>query len=487
MGNQVATASNFEDLFSRIVTFLTTNAALVAASEEWEVMRVRRDNLLNMTTNLPDPQAILRTARYDSRSLNTDNPDLAGFYGAFTPGVGQVTYQLRAAREVTTLRLRVSGNTADMPKDFRVQRSSNGTSWTTVQTFTDTPPASAGARIDFDLGTPGAYVWWRVIWDAAQDNGEQISWSELLLLQVDGTVANQFGSEVIFKAPGAAGADEIYTGIRGEYNAAAGWYNLMLNGYVGYDANEPSWHLQPGALPGYGAPFPKAVPMVPCWNTNMPCWLVASGRSFRFSVKVSTSFEGGYLGFLLPYCTPAQYPYPLVVGGSLVPNDTDRSDAWRYSSASALHGVFPGPGSSTWPTLATEANWTSCYLRNPAGQWIWLGNRNTPGGNAESIYGLNRDGTGARAGVWPHTMNDQWTSGKLPYRECLGGGYIIQPCVLAQAAPTRDVFGALEGVYSISGFSNAAENTGTYNGNTHVVFQNAYRNTVHEFWALDLT
>ncbi|MCL7798552.1 hypothetical protein M8942_10720, partial [Pasteurella multocida] len=68
-------------------------------------------------------------------------------------------------------------------------------------------------------------------------------------------------------------------------------------------------------------------------------------------------------------------------------------------------------------------------------------------------------------------MNDQWTQGKLPYRDCLGGGYVLQPCVLRQRAPFAQVFGELEGTFSISGYQNAAENTTTYNGKTHVVFQ----------------
>jgi len=55
-----------------------------------------------------------------------------------------------------------------------------------------------------------------------------------------------------------------------------------------------------------------------------------------------------------------------------------------------------------------------------------------------------------------------------------------------QRTPAWMVYGELEGVYAISGYQNSAENTTTYNGKTHVVFQNAYRNTVHEFWALSL-
>ena len=61
-----------------------------------------------------------------------------------------------------------------------------------------------------------------------------------------------------------------------------------------------------------------------------------------------------------------------------------------------------------------------------------------------------------------------------------------QRCVLLQNTPFPAVWGELEGVFSISGYQNAPENTTTVGGVQHVVFQNAYRNTVHEFWTLSL-
>lgn len=223
----------------------------------------------------------------------------------------------------------------------------------------------------------------------------------------------------------------------------------------------------------------------------MPYWLVASGRSLRFAVKVSTSYEGGYLGFILPYASPGQYPYPLAVGGSLVPQDGARSAEWRYSYANWRHGVYPGPGGSIAPS--SDGVHATLYLRDPGGEWRYFANRPNNGtSTAEGIYGPNQSygapysPNAAWRSVWPHCMNDQWANGKRPYRDCLGGGYLLQPCILLQRALSPMVFGELEGTYAISGYQNAPENTASYGGKTHVVFQNAYRNSVHEFWALSL-
>jgi len=508
MANEIGTATNFEDFFSKIIAFLTTNAALVSAGQAWQALRVRRDNIDTYTTSLPDSftgngRKQIHTFRYDPRSLNTNNPAQNGsesfWYtnSGFSAGSSYGQWKLRQAREVKTVRIKAPIGTSYAsyaPKSFRLQYSDDGTAWTTALTVSNAPNWSAGERRDFAVpGTPGSHLYWKIIWDATQVVS-YIGWQELLLLEADETVANHFGSEVILKALGNSGLDEIYTGIRAEYDSAAGWYNLFMNGYTGYDANEPSWFNQPGALPGYGAQYTRATPMVPLWNTTMPYWMVASGRSFRFCIKVGTNYEGGYLGFILPYATPNQYPYPLAVGGSLCPiNDSARSAEWRYSYVSFAHGVYPGPGTQNYPE--GETNWATLYLRSPEGAWNYHGNRSAyASSNSEGVggptvsssppYNVGINNGGLR-NVWPHCMNGQWSSGLRPYRECLGGGYILQPCVLIQRSPAQ-VLGELEGTFAISGYQNSAENTTVFNGKTHVVFQNAYRNTIHEHWALSM-
>lgn len=516
MANEVGTASNLEDLFGKIITFLTTNAALVAADQEWEVLRVRRDNLLSCTSNLASPsnanyRRIIQTCRYDSRSLNSDNPAATDYRGTYSSGStgtwtagSNVTWRFRQAREVKTVRLQAAiyATFAQyMFKNFRLQYSDDGSAWTTALTVSSTPNYSAAEWRDFAVpGTPGAHEYWRILQDTVQ-TGTQVAWSAMVLLEADGTVANQFGSEVLFKARGNAGADAIYTGIRSEYDDTAGWYNLFLNGYTGYDPSEQSWFRQPGALPGFESGSSRVVPMVPCWNSAMPYWFAASGRSFRMGVKVSTVYEGAYLGFILPWATPGQYPYPLAVGGSMAPSDVanDRSSLWRYSATSPRHGVFPGPGISREDGYSSNdpyPNWSSLYLRLPDGTWKAFQNRVATGTDPEAIQGptfsssspYNVNG-GSPCSAWPHCVNASsggWNSGMKPWRECLGGGYLFQPVILLAGVAGPQVYGEFEGVYAVSGYQNGAENTSTVDGTPVVIMQNAYRTTVHEFWAMSL-
>lgn len=522
MGNQVGTANDLEDLFGKIVTFLTTNADLVAADQEWEVLRQRRDNLAGITTNLVDNatglnRKIIHTARYDNRTLNTDNPTATtGTYGtvAVTAGTSFVSYQLRQARAVATVRMRATqyGSSSTylnaMFRSFRLQYSDDGSAWTTALTVTNTPAFALGEWRDFAVpGTPGSHVYWRIIIDAVQ-SGSNVAWNNLLLLQADGTVANHFGSEVLFRSRGLAGADQIYTGMRSEYDVTNGWYNLFWNGYTGFDPNEQSWFQQPGALPPFGSSRVASVPMTACWNAAMPFWFSASGRSFRMGVKVSTIYGSAYLGFGLPYAQPDQYPYPLVVGGSLtVPtNDTTRTTNWRYSVADFMHGSIAGPawGSSNVASgepADSTGQWFSMYYRDVAGTWLGLGNRpGSSSSNSETvvrpdqstIYPYAPTTSSMLRGVWPHCQFGatspaaQSSRGRYTYRENLGGGYTLISCLILTRMPTPAPQMELEGVYWISGFGNSPENTGVYGGKTHIVLQNAYRNTAHEFFALSL-
>ena len=89
MAYEIGTATGVEDLLAKITTFLTTNATLVAANQDWEVLRLRRDNLLSHTSNLNEPSSgansryMRHTFRYDPRSININNPMANGWESHF--------------------------------------------------------------------------------------------------------------------------------------------------------------------------------------------------------------------------------------------------------------------------------------------------------------------------------------------------------------------------------------------------------------------
>lgn len=501
MANEVGTATNFEDLFTKIVTFLTTNSTLVTAGQQWIVNRIYRDNVASITTNMmettiPQYRRIFDSFRYDPRSINTNNDgDSAESYTALTSvvtGTSNISLTFRVTKEVSSVRIAApngSGGLTSTIRNFRLQYSDNNSTWTTALTVASNPIYSINEVKTFAVSpSVGTHLYWKIIIDSKQDLQATgtVTWKSLLLLDSAGLPVNHFGNEVLFKSTGTAGTDEIFTGIRSEQDVAQGWYNLFLNGYTGFNPAEMSWLKQPGAIPGYESVTPLKIPMVPAWNSTTPYWFSASGRAFKFCLKISTSYEAGYLGFLIPYATPTQYTYPLVVGGSLIPSNTTRGPEWRYSYNSNLHSIYTIPAAEGSPSIEAETMNGSLYLRLPNGSWSAFGQRSgvtTIDTMSQSLaYPFTM--SGIKRGVWPSSIRN--SSNRKDYSIVLGGGYLLQPIVLHQRWPNKQVFGELDGISSISGFSNAAENTTVYSGKTHVIFNNVTRTEVHEFWSLGL-
>ncbi|MEJ5169753.1 MAG: hypothetical protein WHU10_02095 [Fimbriimonadales bacterium] len=263
--------------------------------------------------------------------------------------------------------------------------------------------------------------------------------------------------ELILKAPGLAGAEEIYCGIRAYENATAGYSMWDLNGFIGFNpAND--FYTQPGAISGW-------LPMMSLWNTAIPYWFVANGRRAVVVAKISTVYQAAHLGFVLPYATPGQYPYPLLVGGSMT-----GQRGRNYSVTSPNHRHFVDPGEDG----QNNAN-TACMLRGPSGAWLPF--QNVAYSSSEYRYDGPRP-------VWPTNYT---YLGNL--REAPDGTYVLSPIVLTQnnSGTDHDLFGELEGVYHVSGFNNAAENLITVGGVDHLVVQNVYRTSVRDYWALRLS
>jgi len=503
MANLVGTANNFYDLFDKIVEFLTTDSTLVADGQAWQTLRLHKDNLASYTTDFNERydgnyRFLAETFQYDPRCHNrqAENNQQAVFYDSSSSANRHVTMELRTAKIVDRFRLIASENSTYagyMPKDFRVEFSDDGVTWTeALQKTGETSWATAEERT-FTLTNPPATAkkFWRILIDATnyRSSSARASWKSMLLLEPDDTIANQFGSEVIFKATGNGGSDEIFTGIKATYNPVIGWYNLIMNGYSGFDPNQRSFFKHPGALNSTynGDPYDCYCPMVPCWNSSIPFWFVASGRSFRFGVKIGTNFEGGYLGFLLPYSTPGQYPYPLAVGGSLTAYTT-ANNTWVYDYVHQYHSVYPHPGGSgSTSTMTGDYPYATLFIRDPEGAWRWIINMyqsDTVSGQDTNFDGSSFNGS-SRA-CWPHIRNDDWASGSRPFKQCVGGGYMTIPVLVSQFHPTKRIYGELEGTYDVSGFGASAEDTISVGGKTFVMFQNCHRNTPHEHWALSL-
>lgn len=278
--------------------------------------------------------------------------------------------------------------------------------------------------VDNSGGTLAHYKMLQTIRDFASANG----WT---VLRYDTAPANR---ELILKGVGYTGDEEIFVGFRTYQDASADYYNLLAGVFTGYVPGN-TFDTQPGArLSG-----------VPAHNNRIDYWLTLNPQRIALAMKVGTPvYESAYVGKCLPYGRPSQYPYPVVCAGMLA-----GAAATRFSDASANHSIGY-KGNSARLGLRSNDSWLNahCY---PWGNTVIAG-----------------------TGLSTNNLNLRDTEGV----------YCVLPVELHDN--TANLWGALDGIFYISGFNNAVENTLNIEGHTYVVIQDVARTGHTDYFAMRL-
>lgn len=266
------------------------------------------------------------------------------------------------------------------------------------------------------------YAMLETIRDFADANGWQV-------LRYNDSVANR---ELILNGSGYAGEEEIFVGFRTYQDANADYYNLAAAAFTGYVPGN-TFDTQPGAyLSG-----------VPAHNQRIDYWLTLNPQRIALAMKVGTPvYESAYVGKFLPYGRPSQYPYPVVCSGML-----NGTPATRYSDTSNSHSMGY-KGNSARLGMRSNDDWVNVYCY--------------PWGND----------------VLASTM----TSGTNSQLRDTGGSYPLLPVELHDNS--ANLWGALDGIYYISGFDNVVESTLEIDGITHVVIQDVHRTGFIDYCAM---
>ncbi|MFD2664619.1 hypothetical protein [Halomonas halophila] len=211
---------------------------------------------------------------------------------------------------------------------------------------------------------------------------------------------------------------------------------------------------------------------IPLFDQTSPYWFVANGRRFVVVVKISTTFVACYQGFLLPYATPQEWPYPMVSSGC-------SRQAKRWSDENPGHTHFCMPNISRFDTQQSNLDYEEydgnpqndglLRVLSPSGEWVMFNNSRdsyrvfpwaSPGEDVDFVYGQ---------------------------RTLFGGDHMLYPATLVSTGSRLlGTLGVFEGVFHCTGFGNAAENLLTIGGVDHLVVQNLFRTGFTDYWALAL-
>nr|WP_313406340.1 hypothetical protein [Pseudomonas sp.] len=232
--------------------------------------------------------------------------------------------------------------------------------------------------------------------------------------------------ELILKGVGYTGEEEIFVGFRTYQNAAADYYNLVAAAFTGYVPGN-TFDTQPGAM----------ISGVPAHNNRIDYWLTLNPQRIALAMKVGTPvYESCYVGKFLPYARPSQYPYPVIAAGML--NGTPGT---RFSDTAQS---IPYKGARV-------------HMRMRFNDGVWRQPECYPWNNAR-------------------------LAGATTQQRDTGGFYPLTPIVLSDT--TSGLFGELDGVFHISGFDNATENTVEIDETTYVVVQDVWRTGFNDYYAL---
>ena len=256
--------------------------------------------------------------------------------------------------------------------------------------------------------------------------------------------------ELILFSDGTSGTESIHAGFKCYQSVGADYYNIISACFTGYVSGS-AFESQPGYR-GSGVP-----------SHNLACdyYMTANKRRIVGGMKVgSPVFTHFHAGKALPWMRPGDFPSPLVAAGHF-----DGREAKRFSDPQ--WGPYKGIKGST----DSGYNDGHLYLRDQTGAWkkrrIW------PFSNA------------AGTSVSYTALADTYVGLTGAGNRCLvpaGTTYQPQPLVLydlsfssfnatSQNYPsTGNVFGVLDGVFMVSGFSATAE-TVMQTGGSSVVDQ----------------
>lgn len=466
MAHVTGTATNHADLFNKIRDTCVTNAALVAAGQAWTELRYIKDNFESSTTDMSFAagQSLDRMFRGEDISFSGGSAKYTTTFNNAAAGKS-FSWKLRVAADVTFFKLQINLTSQTMTA-FRLQYSDDNSTWTTAYTATGLSwPVNSEERT-FTIGTAtGSHLYWRILVDTV--NNVQLLLDTLRLYNVSGLISSSRG-ELLLKGPGLSGLDNIYVGFSTWSNPVLGVYLIQVHGFTGTSSAMRSMLTQPG----YST---NGIPAITTWNNSIPYWITVSGRRIIIVTKTSGVYDAAYAGFFLPYATPAQYPYPLMIGGSI----SSGAGEMKYDATGSQHSVFCIPGGEDGrQSVGVSSLYTNfcTAIMQPTGVWEGYSQRNTASPEAQGIvqdhcilpgaYGLNQS--------------------KIPMWEAEGGGYQMQPHIIYNWSPKPSRYlGEIDGTQFISGSNNTSENTGTFAGKNYVVFANTYRTAVSEYFAIE--
>ena len=256
------------------------------------------------------------------------------------------------------------------------------------------------------------------------------------------------GNRIVLRGPGTGGTDQILVGITPRINTATDTFNLAFTGLTIWNPALTTLTDQINR---------SRFTHLHLWNQPMQYWFIGNARRFIVVVRVSTVYQIGYFGFVLPYVLPTLWPYPLFAGAC------SGVSAWRFSQVDANHSAFFDPGLDNSALLFPDVVWRD--VENKENQ------SGVPGADQ-----YNQDAV----------LTHPYRYDREPIRENIDGSYHLEPVSVIVRNPYEAQIARFQSVFRVSGFGNSAESIITVGGTNYLVVPNVYRTQWDDYCAIAL-
>jgi hypothetical protein len=302
-----------------------------------------------------------------------------------------------------------------------------------------------------------------------------------------GTAGSGTEREFIAKGTGLGGTDNIYCGVRSYFDSGTGARSWELCGFTGFsvDANgNPNtnlWANMPGISVGRFDGGTDTGSYVNLSNTANTYWFSINGRRVIGVAKIGSAYISFTFGFLNPYATTGENPYPLYICGS-----SNVRFVLSSSSSIALFGIA-NPQNQNNTVGAGQMRFTdgAWYSVNNASGTSTRTPKNTgfvlfPAGGVSNITATGADlffsatqpfdisnlvPQSGTPGTQSNTLNR--TDGSTPVVPLI-------PCTILTNSPSLAVVGEIDGLFWLDVRGGiVSEDTITQNNQRYRVFQSA--------------
>lgn len=273
--------------------------------------------------------------------------------------------------------------------------------------------------------------------------------------------------DLYLQGQGSSGTDQIIVGFQTYRNVGNSVFAMHLAGYTAFD-NTLAFLTMPG-LSGI-------TPRVALSNTSFNLFLWVNARRIMAVCRVGTTDICFHLGYILPFATASQYPYPLMISGSV------QDDTYNFQQNNFGQSCIPDPCPNGCALRWIDGTWVTVthYGNNNGARNIALTNANP------YVFWPLRDNT-TTDGVEVDTafsefnLFTQYSATNNIISPSQISAYPLLPVTLENAS---QLIGVVDGMYVVPGQGLSAGDTISDGTNTYDVFHNTWRTEFPDFFCV---